>query len=86
VPGAGHTWPQLPQFCGSVAVAVQTPGLPMPAPQTTSVATVQLGPHTPALQGMPIAHAVPHTPQWFGSVIRLAQTPPQAVVPAGHAH
>jgi hypothetical protein len=81
-----QTCPQVPQLSGSVAVAAQVPGLFPVLPQTTSVATVQFGPHTPALQAMPTAHLVPQAPQLSGSAMVSEQTPLQASWPAGQTH
>ncbi len=74
-----HLWPHVPQLFGSVAVAVQTPGLPATAPQTTSL--FGHAPHAPAAHGSPVAQALPQASQLSGSVCRLVQTPAPAVAP-----
>jgi hypothetical protein len=73
--------PHEPQLFASVDVAVQAPGSVAVAPQTTSVATMQLGPQVPALHAIPVAHAWPQAPQFCGSLAVAAQTPAPIVAP-----
>lgn len=80
---------QPPQLFGSVATFVHAPGL---APQTIS--PVGQFPHMLAAHPSPVAHWLAQEPQWFGSVVSLAQMPMpmplvpfgQSVVPFGQAH
>ena len=70
-----HAWPQLPQLALSVCLLVQE------APQRSGLADVGHW-HAPARQTWALAHALSHAPQWFGSVVRVAQVPLQTVSPA----
>jgi hypothetical protein len=42
--------------------------------------------HIPATHAWPMAHALPHIPQWFGSVFVSAHTDPQEMAPPGQTH
>jgi hypothetical protein len=76
-----HAWPQLPQLRASVCVSVHA------IPNRPTHAAVPLGQvHAPLTQSAPAAgHAIPHAPQLFGSDDGSVHTPPQSIVPDGHA-
>ena len=44
----------------------------------------QLAAQTPALQTSPVAHALPHAPQFAGSLDGSTQAVPHVIWPAGH--
>ena len=85
----GQTNPQLPQFCASSVVSMQT------APQQVSFAgqpvVAQVAAvHSPLTHDSPDAHARPHTPQSLTSVPRFASQPSasiplQSAKPTEHA-
>ncbi len=43
-------------------------------------------PQTPAVQGCPVGHTLPHAPQLVALVLVFTHAAPQRVVPPGHAH
>jgi hypothetical protein len=65
--------PQEPQLSGSEFVFTHWP------PQ--DVAPAQFMTQLPPMQDWPVAHFMPHMPQLSGSVLRLVQTPLQAMRP-----
>jgi hypothetical protein len=75
----GQTRPQPPQLASSVLTETQVP-----------LHAISSGPHIDTHlafeQSQPWSQAVPHLPQFAGSACRLAQEPPQFVVPEGHEH
>lgn len=68
----GHTWPHDAQFCGSLAVVVQT--LP-------HIVSVQTAVQTPLVQIWPPVHARPQPPQFALSESGFTHDAPQAVRP-----
>ena len=70
---AWHAVVQLPQWAASLATHALLQ-LSRPAPQL----------HVPFWQSWPAAHALPHAPQFCGSVVMVLQAPLQSVWPAAH--
>jgi hypothetical protein len=68
--------PQTPQFFVSVVVLTQVP------PQTFGVPVGHA--HAPLVQLAPVAHLVPHEPQFVVSLDRSAHVVPQLTLPVGH--
>jgi hypothetical protein len=68
-----HTAPQLPQLLGSVVVSTHA------VPQVVEVVA---HPHTPPLQDCPLPQAMPHPPQFAGSVRKSVQPPGLVLVAA----
>ena len=75
---AAHAMPQPPQFCGSLAIAVQAPPLHGTPPLAQA--------HVPAVHCLPEAQRVLHVPQLALSLWPLMHTPPQKKSPAGQTH
>jgi hypothetical protein len=73
--GGAQTWPQAPQFLGSLRISVQAPPL-HPTPLFRQL-------QTPFWHEVPAPHAALHAPQLALSVASLTQPLPQADMPAG---
>jgi hypothetical protein len=84
-------------LCSSTLIRHVTPvvtrrrnGSPRPADTELATGprqpTSRVHPHFPLEHVVPEAHVLPQPPQFWLLVLRLAQTPLQSVVPAGHAH
>jgi len=76
---SGQFFMQPPQLFGSFCVSTHA------MPQS-SLPPLQFNPHLPSAHAWPIAHVVPHAPQFFGSNVSTVHVPLQIAVPGPHGH
>jgi|ERR1041385_7122127 hypothetical protein len=77
LPGAGHAWPQLPQFDALVVRSTQLPEHGVSPPP-------QLEAQPPAEHDSAVAHRLSHLPQFAGSTDVSTQASPHAARPVSH--
>jgi hypothetical protein len=79
-----HMLLQLPRPVAQQRALSQVPPVHrMPHPPQLPVSE-DVSEHTPLQQESPLGQALPHVPQFFGSLLRLEHAPPQTVRPEPH--
>ncbi len=64
--------------------SVQAPPVGRHSPPQLDCPAVHDARHAPSTQAWPVAHALPHRPQWARSVVSARHVVPHAVCPSGH--